>query len=170
MMIPCGESGDALHERCIGALETATSEAVEPQGQDVIRIEEIHTCRSRPSPLDRRMAEVPTQVTHPSSSGIRHRNVLPQDDVEVDDGPNHFRVPGGEGVFGDEASSHSAQPEPAPTPEAPPPPIDDEKQCRICLAGEEEQGELGRLFRPCRCRGSMKVPSNSVTGCCGAHP
>ncbi|KAG9013064.1 hypothetical protein FRB94_003896 [Tulasnella sp. JGI-2019a] len=32
----------------------------------------------------------------------------------------------------------------------------EERQCRICLGGDEEQAELGRLFRPCKCRGSMK--------------
>ncbi|WVN87906.1 uncharacterized protein L203_103103 [Cryptococcus depauperatus CBS 7841] len=32
-----------------------------------------------------------------------------------------------------------------------------EKQCRICLAGPEEEETLGRLISPCLCSGSMRV-------------
>lgn len=32
----------------------------------------------------------------------------------------------------------------------------EEKQCRICLAGAEEEAELGRLISPCLCRGSIR--------------
>ena len=32
-----------------------------------------------------------------------------------------------------------------------------QKQCRICLDGPEVEGELGRLIRPCLCRGSISV-------------
>jgi len=31
------------------------------------------------------------------------------------------------------------------------------KQCRICLAGAEEEATCGRLIKPCLCRGSMQV-------------
>ncbi|KAF9496124.1 hypothetical protein BDN71DRAFT_782806 [Pleurotus eryngii] len=31
----------------------------------------------------------------------------------------------------------------------------EEKQCRICLDGVDAEPELGRLFRPCLCRGSI---------------
>lgn len=31
----------------------------------------------------------------------------------------------------------------------------EEKQCRICLDGEDP--ELGRLIRPCLCKGSVSV-------------
>ncbi|KAJ7357288.1 hypothetical protein DFH08DRAFT_851555 [Mycena albidolilacea] len=31
----------------------------------------------------------------------------------------------------------------------------DERQCRICLAGVEEVPELGRLIKPCLCKGSI---------------
>ncbi|KAG8864932.1 hypothetical protein FRB96_003519 [Tulasnella sp. 330] len=48
----------------------------------------------------------------------------------------------------------SAAPVPEVTVDAPA--TAEEIQCRICLGGDEEQAELGRLFRPCRCRGSMK--------------
>jgi RING-variant domain len=33
----------------------------------------------------------------------------------------------------------------------------DERQCRICLAGSDEEEELGPLIRPCKCKGSIKV-------------
>jgi hypothetical protein len=40
----------------------------------------------------------------------------------------------------------------------PPPdsPIE-EKQCRICLDGQNAEEELGRLIRPCLCKGSISV-------------
>jgi len=34
---------------------------------------------------------------------------------------------------------------------------DQEKQCRICLDGVEAEPELGRLIRPCLCKGSISV-------------
>lgn len=34
---------------------------------------------------------------------------------------------------------------------------EDTRQCRICLGGVEEEPELGRLIRPCRCKGSIRV-------------
>jgi len=35
-------------------------------------------------------------------------------------------------------------------------PATEEKQCRICLGGEEEVPEQGRLIRPCRCKGTIR--------------
>ncbi|KAG8679245.1 hypothetical protein FRC09_019107, partial [Ceratobasidium sp. 395] len=32
----------------------------------------------------------------------------------------------------------------------------EEKQCRICFGGAEEEPELGRLISPCLCRGSIR--------------
>lgn len=94
----------------------------------------------------------------PGTSTLRHRHTTASD-VPVD------------------ASRNEAEPEltgpkpqadlPAPTTAAPPPPvipepeIIEEKQCRICLSTEEDEQELGRLFRPCKCKGSMKVRSLS---------
>lgn len=43
-----------------------------------------------------------------------------------------------------------AEPEPEPAPDANPA---DERMCRICFDGEDE--ELGRLFSPCQCRGTV---------------
>jgi len=40
----------------------------------------------------------------------------------------------------------------------------DDKQCRICLDGPEAEFELGRLIRPCLCKGSISV--RSIPGCC----
>jgi E3 ubiquitin-protein ligase DOA10 len=37
----------------------------------------------------------------------------------------------------------------------------DERQCRICLDGEDQ--ELGRLIRPCLCKGSVSVSSISTS-------
>ncbi len=33
----------------------------------------------------------------------------------------------------------------------------EEKQCRICLDGLDAVQELGRLIKPCLCRGSISV-------------
>lgn len=38
----------------------------------------------------------------------------------------------------------------------------EEKQCRICLAGPEEENELGRLISPCHCRGSIRVSARHM--------
>ncbi|KAG8851403.1 hypothetical protein FRB91_007983 [Serendipita sp. 411] len=32
----------------------------------------------------------------------------------------------------------------------------DGRQCRICLSGPEEEVELGRLIKPCKCKGSIR--------------
>ncbi|KAJ6509460.1 hypothetical protein C8R47DRAFT_1098797 [Mycena vitilis] len=37
----------------------------------------------------------------------------------------------------------------------PQPQAADDRQCRICLAGEEEAAVLGRLIKPCLCKGSI---------------
>ncbi|KAJ3105066.1 hypothetical protein HDU96_008691 [Phlyctochytrium bullatum] len=38
----------------------------------------------------------------------------------------------------------------------PPPPHGEEKMCRICFGGAEDEEQLGRLISPCRCKGTMK--------------
>lgn len=34
---------------------------------------------------------------------------------------------------------------------------EDERQCRICFSGREEEPALGRLISPCLCTGSVRV-------------
>lgn len=34
---------------------------------------------------------------------------------------------------------------------------EDERQCRICFSGREEEDSLGRLISPCLCTGSVRV-------------
>ena len=41
------------------------------------------------------------------------------------------------------------------------------KQCRICLDGED--AELGRLIRPCLCRGSISVRLRLLYRSCGVE-
>lgn len=41
----------------------------------------------------------------------------------------------------------------------------DTRQCRICLGGVEEVEELGRLIKPCHCRGSMRVSTTMTILC-----
>jgi E3 ubiquitin-protein ligase DOA10 len=38
-----------------------------------------------------------------------------------------------------------------------PPDEREQKQCRICLDGTNAESELGRLIRPCLCKGSIRV-------------
>ena len=33
----------------------------------------------------------------------------------------------------------------------------DDRQCRICFLGAEEEESMGRLISPCLCTGSMRV-------------
>lgn len=40
-------------------------------------------------------------------------------------------------------------------------PPEDERQCRICFAGKEEEGTMGRLISPCLCTGSVRVSLRS---------
>ena len=43
----------------------------------------------------------------------------------------------------------------------------DMRQCRICLGGSDE--ELGRLIKPCLCKGSIKVRSDPTWHTTVAH-
>ena len=43
-------------------------------------------------------------------------------------------------------------------------PAPDERQCRICFAGREEEDSMGRLISPCLCTGSMRVRHCSRRG------
>jgi hypothetical protein len=38
---------------------------------------------------------------------------------------------------------------------------EDERQCRICFSGREEEETLGRLISPCLCTGSVRVSRSS---------
>ncbi|TCD69901.1 hypothetical protein EIP91_005725 [Steccherinum ochraceum] len=53
----------------------------------------------------------------------------------------------------DDHQEHTEHPGTVPSPNSPSTPSPEEKQCRICLDGEDQ--ELGRLIRPCLCKGSM---------------
>jgi hypothetical protein len=37
---------------------------------------------------------------------------------------------------------------------------EDERQCRICFSGREEEDTLGRLISPCLCTGSVRVSAH----------
>lgn len=60
-----------------------------------------------------------------------------------------------------ETRSHSTtdytsdEPSPKPNAAEPQEELREEKQCRICLDGVEAESELGRLIRPCLCKGSI---------------
>lgn len=41
----------------------------------------------------------------------------------------------------------------------------EEKQCRICLGGVEDEEDMGRLISPCLCTGSMRVSVSQACLC-----
>jgi hypothetical protein len=40
---------------------------------------------------------------------------------------------------------------------------EDERQCRICFSGREEEAALGKLISPCLCTGSVRVSRKRTT-------
>jgi hypothetical protein len=88
----------------------------------------------------------------PSPTSIHHPTPLP-----------HPQTTEAEGETGDPRLIH-LPPSPVPPPSPEPTEgvggggdVDEGRLCRICFAGEEEEAELGKLFAPCRCSGSMRV-------------
>ncbi|KAF9132588.1 hypothetical protein BGW39_011766 [Mortierella sp. 14UC] len=103
--------------------------------------------------------------TGSSSTGMRYRGPQAQNrQNDRNDIRNSFfgaaratsTMPGGLNLGLDADIDHFSRP--APQPAAVPlnnPPVD-ERQCRICLGGADEEDTLGRLISPCLCKGSMK--------------
>jgi hypothetical protein len=99
----------------------------------------------------------------PSTTGIRYRGAQTRQDDRSDIRTSFFgastatsTMPGGLNLGLDADIDHLNRP--APQPAAVPlndPPVD-ERQCRICLGGADEEDTLGRLISPCLCKGSMK--------------
>ncbi|KAK3837968.1 MAG: hypothetical protein JOS17DRAFT_379520 [Linnemannia elongata] len=124
------------------------------------------------SPIDRSRYRTTVEDAKSSSeeerevhvgSGMRYRGVHDRHD-DRDDIRNSFfgtaratsTMPGGLNLGLDadiDHFSHNA-PQPAAVPFNDPPV--DERQCRICLGGADEEDTLGRLISPCLCKGSMK--------------
>ena len=77
----------------------------------------------------------------------------PSTSDEEGDGPSAQQSDNG---LGRAPESDSPPPLESPPPEAGDARTPEEKQCRICLAGAEEEAELGRLISPCHCRGSIR--------------
>ncbi|KAF9542529.1 hypothetical protein EC957_001898 [Mortierella hygrophila] len=95
-------------------------------------------------------------------SGMRYRGAQARQDDRNDIRGSFFgtsratsTMPGGLNLGLDadiDHFSHTAQPAAVPLND---PPVD-ERQCRICLGGADEEDTLGRLISPCLCKGSMK--------------
>ncbi|KAG0372827.1 hypothetical protein BGX24_012524 [Mortierella sp. AD032] len=100
-----------------------------------------------------------------SSTGIRYRG--PQGQARQDD-RNDLRnsffgaaratstMPGGLNLGLDADIDNFSRPTPQPAAVHLNDPPVDERQCRICLGGADEEDTLGRLISPCLCKGSMK--------------
>ncbi|KAF9125827.1 hypothetical protein BGX30_000273 [Mortierella sp. GBA39] len=127
---------------------------------------------STTSPVDRSRYRTTVEDVRSSSeeerelagdSGMRYRGGQARQDDRNDIRGSFFgtsratsTMPGGLNLGLDadiDHFSHTAQP--AAVPLNDPPPVD-ERQCRICLGGADEEDTLGRLISPCLCKGSMK--------------
>lgn len=114
--------------------------------------------------LSASLAGVPGDHDEAESDEEAHRMLLRRKVDATESGDEHLEEDREE-----VPDEHPAQP-PQPTPEeaagVPPGPADaDEKICRICFDGEDE--ELGRLFSPCLCKGTVSssrlVPPGSAS-------
>jgi hypothetical protein len=114
--------------------------------------------RSLPSsPLDRTLAQGPFDA---GPSEPRPRNDTPPivadnngendlgEDMKSQVGSDEGYSDAGEGSL-DHADEQEREPE-------------DERQCRICFSGREEEPALGRLISPCLCTGSVRVSIHLV--------
>ncbi|KDQ20685.1 hypothetical protein BOTBODRAFT_26700 [Botryobasidium botryosum FD-172 SS1] len=88
----------------------------------------------------------------PADTTLRHRPAARNAEY-ANDPPADAHARGSGAEDGASESQHDPLPDLAPEPEKPP---TEEKQCRICLGGEEEVPEQGRLIRPCRCKGTIR--------------
>lgn len=96
-------------------------------------------------------------------AGMRYRGAQARQDDRNDIRNSFFgtaratsTMPGGLNLGLDADIDHFSHtvPQPAAVPLNNPPV--DERQCRICLGGADEEDTLGRLISPCLCKGSMK--------------
>ncbi|KAG9064865.1 hypothetical protein KI688_003126 [Linnemannia hyalina] len=126
---------------------------------------------STTSPVDRSRYRTTVEDVRSSSeeegelaggSGMRYRGAQTRQDDRNDIRGSFFgtsratsTMPGGLNLGLDadiDHFSHPAQPAAVPFND---PPVD-ERQCRICLGGADEEDTLGHLISPCLCKGSMK--------------
>jgi hypothetical protein len=108
------------------------------------------------SPLDRSFGENPFEAgpstTSFTNSGIRHspapspksEQEEPEEEIKPDiDDLDDIR---------EDTPLREIDPDDLDAPEP-----EDERQCRICFSGREEEAALGRLISPCLCTGSVRV-------------
>ncbi|KDN49285.1 hypothetical protein RSAG8_01987, partial [Rhizoctonia solani AG-8 WAC10335] len=113
-------------------------------------VEQHHT--SGTAIRSRRYAtDVAESITAPSDPSVPEDNECVKE--QADNDPNPVPESSRRSASPPLATSESATPAQEPEPETKSP---EEKQCRICLAGAEEETELGRLISPCLCRGSIR--------------
>lgn len=98
-----------------------------------------------------------------STTGMRYRRAQTQQDDRSDIRSSFFgtsratsTMPGGLNLGLDADIDHFSRPTPQPAAVPRNDPPVDERQCRICLGGADEEDTLGRLISPCLCKGSMK--------------
>ncbi|KAF9091905.1 hypothetical protein BGX29_010710 [Mortierella sp. GBA35] len=111
----------------------------------------------------RSSSEEERELAGNSSTGMRYRGPQARQDDRNDIRNSFFgaaratsTMPGGLNLGLDADIDHFSRPAPQPTAVPPNDPPVDERQCRICLGGADEEDTLGRLISPCLCKGSMK--------------
>lgn len=117
---------------------------------------------STPSPLIKRMYRTTVEDSRSSeeeskdsssttTQELRYRGHLRDEDTRFSNVLSGT-MPGGLNLGLDADISHFGTSTATPVND---PPLD-ERQCRICLGGVDEEDTLGRLISPCLCKGSMK--------------
>lgn len=100
---------------------------------------------------DARSSEEEAREPSFATQELRYRGHARNGDTKFSNVPSGT-MPGGLNLGLDADISHFATSTATPVND---PPLD-ERQCRICLGGVDEEDTLGRLISPCLCKGSMK--------------
>ncbi|KAF9213599.1 hypothetical protein BGZ59_005120 [Podila verticillata] len=100
---------------------------------------------------DARSSEEEAREPSFTTQELRYRGHAWKEDTKFSNVPSGT-MPGGLNLGLDADISHFGPSAATPVND---PPLD-ERQCRICLGGVDEEDTLGRLISPCLCKGSMK--------------
>ncbi|KAG8742645.1 hypothetical protein FRC10_001128 [Ceratobasidium sp. 414] len=102
------------------------------------------------------MGDTPIRSRHPATDAVPVTAPAPRVPTPVQQSADDSRSEQYETNTGSGSESpHPSSPSPGRR-ESPNAKTPEEKQCRICFAGAEEEAELGRLISPCLCRGSIR--------------
>lgn len=138
---------------------------------------EIPHIPSPPTPVEQATADSQVgrqsgdaaQSTADRRGSTTSNDTAEEDHEEDEDDFVHHQLTGlrrrrpAEGASGSRADKATEAPQEAPRP-APDAAEEQEKVCRICFGGPEEEEELGKLFSPCVCRGTVSCSFGRALG------